>query len=106
MKLALAVLLGLGLRLSAAEPSFDAASVRVNHSGVQKRGDFRFAPGRFTATNLNLRAIILIAYDIKDYQLAGSPDWVTTETFDVTAVAAGPSETPELRQMLQTLLKD
>ncbi len=102
-KIASALLLS-ALALSAAS-EFDVASVRLDKL-PNKRGDFSFTPGRFTATALSFRSLILIAYSIKDYQLSEGPGWITSEAYDVTGTAAGPATEPELRLMLQALLKD
>jgi len=37
-----------------------------------------------TATNLSLRSMILMAYQMKDYQVEG-PDWLATERYDLAA---------------------
>ncbi|HEY4363911.1 MAG TPA: TIGR03435 family protein [Bryobacteraceae bacterium] len=105
LKLACA-LFGAALSVSAAAPTeFDAASIRLNTT-PNERGSRNFTPGRFTATALNLRSLILLAYDLKDYQLSAGPSWITSETYDVTATAASPATEPELRVMLQALLRD
>jgi uncharacterized protein (TIGR03435 family) len=99
-----ALFLGAALACSAA-PEFDAASVRLDKS-TGKRGGLSFTPGRFTATALNLRSLILAAYDVKDYQLSEGPGWITSEAYDVAGTAAGPATEAELRVMLQALLAD
>ncbi len=43
------------------------------------------------------------AYQMKDYQISG-PAWLSEERYDITAKAADPTGTQQLRQMLQTLL--
>jgi uncharacterized protein (TIGR03435 family) len=96
--------LGIALAVSAA-PEFDAASVRLNHESG-KRGALSFTPGRFTATALSVRSIILTAYSLKDYQLSEGPGWTTSEAYDVVGTAAGPATEAELRVMLQALLRD
>jgi len=57
-------------------------------------------------TNLALRRLILIAYDIRDYQIAGAPGWIESEHYDVQAKAdSNPSvklmEGPMLRSLLE-----
>jgi len=48
--------------------------------------------------------MIIWAYDVKDYQVAG-PDWIKgDERYDVIAKASGPVPESQVRQMLQTLL--
>jgi uncharacterized protein (TIGR03435 family) len=57
-------------------------------------------------TNLALRRIILIAYEVQDYQIAGAPGWIDSEHYDVQAKAeSNPSvqqmEGPMLRRLLE-----
>jgi uncharacterized protein (TIGR03435 family) len=68
-------------------PAFDVTSVKPNKSGVG--GTFiNFQPsGRFTGTNVTLRALIRIAYGtpqvLPDSQVSGGPDWLDSDRFDV-----------------------
>jgi uncharacterized protein (TIGR03435 family) len=62
---------------------FEAVSVKPNKSG-SNGSHSKSDPGMLTATNTNLRSLILLAYHLKDYQLEG-PDWLGTERFDVAA---------------------
>jgi uncharacterized protein (TIGR03435 family) len=66
----------------------------VNKSGNAGSGS-RFEPGgRFTATNITLRALIGNAYGaplqpLLNNQLVGGPDWIDSEHFDILAKAEG-----------------
>jgi uncharacterized protein (TIGR03435 family) len=53
--------------------------------------------------NWSLQQIVLKAYDLKGYALAG-PDWLTSLRFDINAKTEGPVTEAGLRQMLQALL--
>ena len=47
--------------------------------------------GRFTATNVTLRALIIGAYSLQESQLSGGPDWLDKDRFDISAKAGwGP----------------
>jgi uncharacterized protein (TIGR03435 family) len=50
--------------------------------------------------------VIMYAYDLRDYQLAGAPEWARTERFDIAARAGREVTLAELRLMVQTLLAD
>jgi uncharacterized protein (TIGR03435 family) len=41
--------------------------------------------GRVDIRLMSLRDLIVVAYRIKPFQLAGAPDWMTTEVFDIMA---------------------
>lgn len=65
------------------------------------------AAGRFTASNVPLRHLVLIAYDLHDSQVVGGPDWRTSRTFDIKAIAKDPvSGLDAMLPMLKALLAD
>jgi uncharacterized protein (TIGR03435 family) len=105
--LKLVVLLALGsvcaARLSAQH--FDVASVRPNKSGLPRYG---FSPqgNRFTATNVNLLALIEWAYEMEDFRISGGPAWMKSDRFDIAAESEGTPSLAQLRLMLQPLLAD
>jgi len=49
-----------------------------------------------------------VAYDVRNYQLLGSPDWVNDDPYDIAAKAEGDSAltVDQVRQLLQALLAD
>ena len=77
---------------SNASPTFEAASVKQSPpfepgQGVWERrdgGPGTKDPGRIDWRNVPLGAIVIIAYDIKIFQLSG-PDWLKNTRFDVSA---------------------
>ena len=84
---------------------FDVASVKPTAS-TDGRALLQATPGRLVMTNLTLRRIILIAYEVQDYQIAGAPGWIDSEHYDVQAKAeSNPSvqqmEGPMLRHLLE-----
>jgi uncharacterized protein (TIGR03435 family) len=89
--------------------AFEVASVKPNHS-VTGNSSIKTAPGgRFTAENVSPRALIQLAFGIRDFQLAGGPGWIGTEKYDVVAKTGGPKEMSsdeELKPPLQALLVD
>jgi uncharacterized protein (TIGR03435 family) len=85
--------------------AFEVASVKQNKPGASpSRLDFE-AGGRFTARNIPLRTLILIAYRIQGFQLSGGPDWLN-DRFDIVAKAEGNPPVNELQLMLRTLFSD
>ncbi len=88
-----------------ARPAFEIASVKRSNpdsGGMSMTSD----PGRLTLRNVTLKFCIEVAYGAKDYQLAGGPGWLGSESYDIDAKAAGPAKDSELRLMLQTLLTE
>jgi uncharacterized protein (TIGR03435 family) len=92
-------------------PSFEVASVKPNASGD---GFMRIGgpPGRFAATNVPLRQLIQMAYEIQPFQLEGGSGWISSDRFDIVA-KTDTSLTPPvpgvpgpLQLMMRTLLAD
>ncbi|MGH9483286.1 MAG: TIGR03435 family protein [Terriglobales bacterium] len=95
--------LGLAIALWAQTPaSFDAASIRPNHSNSGHQSVHSTA-GRLVIENLSLRKIIERAYDMPDNRLI-APGWMASDDFDITASAGGPAKDAQLNAMLQPLL--
>ena len=96
----------------AANPTFEVASIKPNKSG-DGRVMFGMQPGgRFTATNVPLRGIVVMAYQLQNFQLLGGPDWIDSERFDINAKAEGdiplgtPGSVGTMQLMLQALLAE
>jgi uncharacterized protein (TIGR03435 family) len=62
---------------------FEVASVKPNKSG-SNGSHTNSDQGRLTATNVDLRSLIVMAYGVKDYQVEG-PDWLRQERYDIAA---------------------
>ena len=95
----------------AAKPSFEVASVKANKTGEQGMSMATQPGGRFIATNVPLGMLIRNAFELQESQLAGLPDWATSERFDITAKAeqdvAPTNQKPSPHQlMLQSLLEE
>ena len=107
--------LGMGLALFAgpalcqttAGLNFEVASIKPSAPGV-RGGIVRPLPGNQTyiARNMPLRMIMTVAYGVTDRQIAGGPDWVATEPFDINAKADRSYTSDELHLMLQRLLEE
>ncbi len=60
-------------------------------------------PSRVAYTNIRLKDLLLSAYGIKSYQMAG-PDWLDTERYDVIANVPPGATKEQFPRMLQDLL--
>ena len=105
----LAVMLGLASHPAAqspAGPAFEVTSVKP--SNPDEPGP-RGMPvgGRYFASNVTLRELVLRAYNLFDAMLDGGPDWQTSRRFDIQAKAADPvAGMTDMLPMLKTLLAD
>lgn len=83
--------------------SFEVASVKPNTSG-ENTAKTSARDGSFTAKNALPSVLIAAAFNVKEFQLIGGPNWIRSEGFDVQGRSpAGQTFTPS---MLKTLLED
>jgi uncharacterized protein (TIGR03435 family) len=68
--------------------------------GVQ---GFEQSPDGLRATHVALRGCLQWAYGIVDLN---GPDWISNESYDILAKAAGPVSEADLREMMQKLLEE
>jgi uncharacterized protein (TIGR03435 family) len=84
-------------------PAFEAASIKLS-TALDNGTDRDTTPGAMTIRNFSLRALVRVAYGVKEYQVVGGPKWMDAERYNISAKAAGPAKDPELLLMLRTLL--
>lgn len=95
----------------ASRPAFEVASVRPNTSGSGTISSRTLPGGRFEAINIPVIQLVQSAYQLREFQIAGAPSWLS-ERYDVVAKADGefPPNTPgsigAVALMLQSLLAD
>jgi bla regulator protein BlaR1 len=81
------LLLGPGFAQQSAPLKFEVASIRPANPDTPG-GLIRLMPGGgLSLTNIPVRTMITLAYDVRDFQISGGPGWIGTERFDVTARA-------------------
>ena len=88
--------------------SFEVASIRPNRSGATDSNVDSTAGGRLTITNENVKALIILAFGVKDYQISDAPGWLDSERYDIAAKTATPAN-PGLeteKSLLRALLAD
>jgi bla regulator protein BlaR1 len=94
---------------TAAKMSFEVVSIRQSKPGIPPRA--RLENNRFTG-NLTLFGYIEIAWSLlpsreqMDAMLAGAPKWVSTDSFEIQAVAEGNPTGDQMRLMVRSLFAD
>src|SRR6185312_17321342 len=84
--LAASVTAALAQAQSATKPlEFEVVSIKPADPDARGSSLNLGAGDTLTTSNLPLRTLITFAYDIRDLQLTGGPNWVNTERYDVTA---------------------
>lgn len=67
----------------------------------------RPAPGgRFTAENVPLSTLMMLAYNIKEFQIDGGPSWISSSRYDITAEAGQNTTMDQTWEMVRKLLED
>jgi len=86
--------------------TFELTSVKRNISGSERTSTRGQPNGGWSATNVRLKAVIARAYEVREFQITGGPDWVNFDRFDIAA--KGPEGTPTERRfaMLRRMLAD
>jgi uncharacterized protein (TIGR03435 family) len=103
------VFLSAGYCQTSARLSFDAASVlpaKPSNDGPSiTGGPGTKDPERVRYHYLTLKNLVMIAYDVKGFQVAG-PGWIDTERFEISATMPPETTKEQFRTMLQNLLAD
>jgi uncharacterized protein (TIGR03435 family) len=98
--------------------TFEVASIKPNTSGIPRvvSNPFNYSPnGRYTATNVTLVDIMVGGvYQTRRIQIRGSPAWIDSERFDISAMApagGGGGTRNQIKRdqwnaMIQGLLED
>jgi uncharacterized protein (TIGR03435 family) len=96
----------LGQDAAAPKPQFEVASIKP--SAPDQRGTFiRSAPGgRLNITNMPVKEMITLAWRIQPFQISGSPGWLDSVRFDISAKPEDGSKQSDLPTMFQALLAD
>lgn len=89
--------------------TFEVASVKLSEITTSfkepPREVIEFTPAALTMRNVTMRSAIEWAYDVRDFQIAGTTA-LPSNRYDIAAKAAGPVPTERLRLMLQALLAE
>jgi len=96
---------GEGTAQQPSAPAFEAASIKPTVNAPTPNWRSRFQPTSYTASNIPVRELIKIAYEVRvDAQVQGGPDWIDSARFDVQASSASQATPAEMRIMLRGVL--
>jgi uncharacterized protein (TIGR03435 family) len=98
------VLFGASGQSTSTSPVFEVASVKP-HSPEIRGNSVEFSVERFTATNIPLGGLILMAYNITVRQISGQ-DPLLSERYDIAAKAEHAVSRDQMLRMLQALLAE
>lgn len=98
--------LGMALAAAGFGQEFEAASVKPSPpESTDQRIEVQ-PGGRFRATNITLKGLLRMAYDVKGFQISGGPKWIDSARYDVEAKALGNPSAAERLVLMQALLAD
>jgi uncharacterized protein (TIGR03435 family) len=84
--------------------AFEVASVKPS-TNASDRALVQAVPGRLLMENFAPRTLIVLAYGVADYQVAGGPSWIGSDRYDVQAKAQGDATVQQMEgPMLRALL--
>ncbi len=95
-----------GASLFAQAPKFEVASVKPSAPDAQGMLISGPTPSQFTTRNAPLISIVTYAYSRPEYQIAGGPDWIRSERFDIAAKYPSGYSPAQVAPMLRSLLED
>jgi uncharacterized protein (TIGR03435 family) len=101
------VIVGAAFAQSVDAPRFEVAVIKLSNAGTNASSGIGTGRGRVNAHNVTLKRCIMGAYGIGPHQIAGGPDWLDSERFDITGKAEKPTNDDDLfMAMLQSLLAE
>jgi uncharacterized protein (TIGR03435 family) len=87
-------------------PRFGTVEIRASAPNTILRMRSGFSRGRYELANATTADLIRTAWSLDDDGVAGGPDWLDTDRFDLIATAPAGSTPAILRTMLQGLLEE
>jgi uncharacterized protein (TIGR03435 family) len=90
-----------------ADPSFEVATIKPSKPGQPGKA-FRVNGREFSTINTSVSDMMVFAYGIHARQVAGGPDWLEKDKYDVLAKpdVDGQPNDKQLKSMVQKLLAD
>jgi uncharacterized protein (TIGR03435 family) len=88
---------------------FEVAVVRPSLAAPGTGTSFNlFEGGRLRITNEPVKLLIRLAFQLQDSQIAGGPNWLETDRYDIEAKTGRPEKTApdQLRPLMQNLLAE
>jgi uncharacterized protein (TIGR03435 family) len=88
-----------------AQTEFDVASIKLNKEAGSSL--LQVTPGRFSATAIPLNRLLILAYNVQDFQVMDAPSWTRANRYDISARAGDDTTVQQMEgPMLQRLLEE
>ena len=91
-----------------ADPAFEVATIKPNISGASQMQGLTVNGRNFATRNSSLLDLIAFSYEIQAKQIAGGPDWINKDRYDIAAVQdqEGAPSPQQVRTMIRKLLTE
>lgn len=83
---------------------FETASVKPNRTGEMRVMMRNLPGGAYEATNVTVRAMLIQAFGVAEFQLVGAPAWVDSERYDILAKSPAGAVQAEFAQRYRNLI--
>jgi uncharacterized protein (TIGR03435 family) len=91
-------------QVDATQPEYETAIVKPGTPGDTQKDRGMLPSGLFSLRNRSLKQLIQVAYKVGRDSVAGGPNWLNVDSFDIVAKAPPGTTVETNRLMLQSLL--
>lgn len=84
-------------------PEFEVASIKVNRTGEPIY--YKSLSNRFTAKNITTKLLLQLAWQTGASPISGTPDWFSSQGFDIEATSGHAATWGQMQLMLQSMLE-
>lgn len=103
--LLLTVLVAGGVR-GAEPPKYEVASIKANTDGGLGYRFYIGPDGSLAASGITLRRLMMTAYNVQGFRIAGGPEWVGSSRWQVQAKPDRAASPDQVRPMLRALIEE
>ena len=104
-RIALAAAL-LASQIQAQTAAFDVATVKPSNPIERGHTIYSSPSGQLGLDYMTLKELIAFAWDVRDFQISGGPNWIDSDHFDVVGKSETARGLMQLRPLVQSLLTD
>jgi uncharacterized protein (TIGR03435 family) len=91
---------------ASAEPRFEVASIKPSAPGSRGPTIYNPTRGQFAIATITTKALIAYAYDVREFQVSGGPNWAGSEEYDILAKPQGETSKERILAMAKKLLAE
>ncbi len=84
---------------------FAQVTIKPGEPGSHRVSIRTEATGSFSTSNASLRSLVGFAYNLREHQISGGPEWMDVQRYDITARSEPTSRIDEVRAMMRKLLE-